>query len=272
MSESTTTENPIRSSHHRLEIALGDEKTVDVFFVFEIGNRLTRIASHKMILASKSVVFLKMFSNELKHIDDIHVTDATAEHFKKFLQMFYDDKNSIEHISIKNIAEILYLALKYDAVHCKNACEKFLSATLNGKNALFIMELALLCDNEEIIQKCAFEIAADAYGILAEEEFYKCSPNVLECFLENIDEDDFYSSSYSSVPAEICVACMEWARQRCNEQNIDASKPENLRNQLNDFFADIPFHYMKRDEFHDFLAEYADIFKVDEIKAICSRK
>lgn len=264
--------NSILSSDYRLEIALGDEKTVDVFFVFKNENRCTRIASHKAILSSKSDVFLTMFSDKWKQLDDdITITDATAEHFSQFLQTFYDDQNTaFRNISRKNVREILYLAHKYNAQQCADVCQTVLFWTLNGRNALDVMELAILYDIKELIKDCAFKIAADCYGILETEEFYKCSPNVLKCFLENINEEDFYCSGYTQVPGDICEACMLWAKRRCRELKIDSKNPENIRSQLNGVYDMIPFSFMKRREFHVFLANYADVFTGNEIKAICN--
>lgn len=267
----STTSNPC----YRLEIALGDIETVDVYFVFEKNDRSTRIASHKTNLSSKSDVFQTMFSDEWKQMaddKDITITDATAEHFFRFLQTFYDEKNIFtKNISNQNVGEMMYLAHKYNAKHCLDACLHFLVSTLNGKNALFVMELALLYDIKELIEICSTEISADHYDILDTDEFFKCSANVLKCFLENIDEDDFHYQSYASVPFQICRACMEWANRRCNEQNIDPTKPGNLRRQLNGLFGNIPFTRMKSDEFLTFLADYADVFTVSEIKDICNR-
>lgn len=274
MSESTATHS-VLPSHHRLEIALGHEKTVDVFFFFDNDNRCsTRIASHKNILSSKSDVFQAMFSDKSKQSDDIVIIDATAEHFSKFLQTFYDyDEDITKNISIENVREILYLARKYNAAHCLAACHIVLSSVLNSKmtGALYVMELALLYDIKELIKECAFDIAADCYEILDTVDFYQCSQNVLKCFLENIIEDDFYSNSYYRVPCDICIACMVWAEIRCKEQNMDPKMGKNLRSQLNDFFGSIPFNYMKRSEFHVFLSYFADVFTVDEIKSLCGR-
>lgn len=258
-------------SSQPIQICLGDQNTVDVFFVFKNGNQ--RIASHKKILASKSDVFNKMFYGESKRIEEskligeIEIADSTAERFTQFLQSFYDDKMIIKNMTSENIAEILFLAHKYNVSHC----DQFLLPHVNGKNALSIMKSALLYNNEEVIEQCSFEISADVYGILEEDEFLDCSSDVLQCFLEHINTDDFSRSIYNRVPAEICEACVRWAQRRCEEQNIDSSISDNLRGQLRDFFEDIPFAYMKRSDFYDFLANYADLFKPNEIKDISNR-
>lgn len=250
-----------------VEIILSYKVAVDIFFVINQRNRRVRFGAHKAILASKSEVFESMFSGGLELVnDDIIITDATAENFYTFLRTFYHK----DIIRMKDIAEMLRLADKFDAKECMSTCQQTLQRKLrNSRNAPFVMNLALRYDFKQLSEMCLQIFKIDSYAILRQDEFLNVSPIVLKHFVESIDVSEYASLTRPGLAFDICKACVRWAKKQCSEKEIDSDIRGNVQDQLNGFFQSIPFTHLKNYEIVDFIADDAQIFTIDELKSIC---
>lgn len=97
-----------------------------------------RIPVHKMILALNSPVFKSMFYGALKEQDDVCITDASAEGFSEFLQLFY---TTDVKFTIDNIDEVISLIDKYDVADGFKSVEWFLLSSVTPENVCTFYEI-----------------------------------------------------------------------------------------------------------------------------------
>lgn len=230
------------------------ERTADVFFIFE--DQL-HVAAHKCILASDSVVFFRMFYGELKETGDIRIVDASRDGFVIFLESFY--KSHME-ITEENVAEIMYLGNKYDAKKCTKACDNFLTLVLRTENVLTILELSLKYNSEPLRQQCVKEIEKTGRVIIQMDSFYRSNRDVLKQILST----DFQGRNELT----LFEACVAWAKQSCQRENIDSIESSQLRLQLGDCFDFIRLYSMSPLQFVQFSSSFADILTKSELKEI----
>lgn len=88
-----------------------NEENSDVEFLLKDcdGNESV-IPAHRLLLLSRSTVFGRMFNGDMKEGRRVNITDASAEGFSEFLQLFYSTKVDL---TSKNIGEVLKLIDKY---------------------------------------------------------------------------------------------------------------------------------------------------------------
>lgn len=184
-----------------------NERTADVFFVFE---NHPRVAAHKCILASDSVVFCRMFYGEMKEMGDITITDASLDGFLAFLKSFYTSNMAITE---ENVAEIMYLGNKYDAVKCKTACQNFLTLVLCTENVLTILELTNMYNCEPLRMLCLKKIMQEGRAIIQMDCFYQSNRDVLKQILST----NFQRRNELT----LFDACIGWAKQLCERENTD---------------------------------------------------
>ena len=107
---------------------------------------------HKLILASRSEVFDRMFSSRFKICEKnesyLDIDDASAKNMKIFLKFLYQDEIDAKDIS----CDMLQLADKYDVKRLVNICLKHLKNTIDVNNVLEITFMAFLIAKDELLQ------------------------------------------------------------------------------------------------------------------------
>lgn len=126
------------------------------FINFKVSNSLSQKKEKKMgmtMYLNSSLadvhcdVFFNMFYGSLPETGDVTIVDATAEIFEIFLQFIY--MNDIK-LTIENMDEVLCLAKKYNVIECQRKCVDFLPNVLTFENAISILSLAVLYDQESL--------------------------------------------------------------------------------------------------------------------------
>ena len=137
---------PSEYTDKNFEPFLNDKSLSDVIFYIN-GSEFP---AHKVILASASPVFSRMFSNEMKEniMNEVKMTETDPDVFNEMLRYIYTGK--VEDLS--DVAFDLYeLANKYDIIGLRMICEQCLLNTLSVENVIHVLELAH-CHNASFLK------------------------------------------------------------------------------------------------------------------------
>lgn len=154
---------------------------------FNVENK--NFPAHKIVLASVSPVFEKMFAHQMKEniTNIVVIEEIDPDVFREMLRFIYTGK-------IENPKQVVFqlheLSDKYDIKKLQTICEQYLENYLTAKNAIAVLQLAD-CHNSSnlkkksisFIQKNFHEIGIDAYKnikheLLLELLFAMNSPDV----------------------------------------------------------------------------------------------
>lgn len=237
--------------------------TADIWFYFPVddnkhgqGHR-REIGAHKALLAAFSRVFADTFGSWKKSTNADIMDDASYEAFGAFIQYFYANKVTL---SVDNVREILGLANKYEITDLVSSCGSFLSDHVAGDNVIEYLGLARTFAFSELATKCKHIVRMQTQQVLRSQPFLRCDEHDL---LEILSID-----SSSCTEEAIFDACIEWARAKCGQQNVDATNAANLRTALGPCFARIRFNEMEPNERKDRLMLYKGMFTMDEVIGI----
>lgn len=228
-----------------------NEKTADIFFSFPRGEI---IDAHKALLSALSTVFNAMFSGNWKESSEVEIVDASFGTFLRFMKYFYSE---IFVISTENVSELINLANKYEIHDLVAACESFLLETATVDNVMDWITLACMFGLDALKTKCREIMCEHTENVIESESFLQCDNNILF---------EVLSIDRSTCPEEkIFDACINWAQNKCNEQEIDAGKAENIRRTLGNCFDRIRFKDMRFEEFSKRPSLHKNLFNVDEV-------
>lgn len=246
---------------HRAIQHLFTKATSDVVFIFPADgndpNQQRRgMQAHKTLLSAVSPVFQAMFSGVWASSARIEISDATCETFNALINYIYTEEVTI---TSGNVVEMLHLAEKYEIKELIPACTSFLEEH-DKINYSILASTPVVHDRMPV--RVEF-MRKNTHKVIDAKEFSHCHKIVLHTLL-SIDE--------STVPEErLFDKCMEWATNKCHEQNIDATNAENLRHMLGDCFHLIRFKEMEREELSNRLQMYKDMFSKEEIIEFCTQ-
>ncbi|XP_043484800.1 speckle-type POZ protein-like [Leptopilina heterotoma] len=121
---------------------------------FFIDNR--ELKAHKVILASRSPVFLAMFQHQFaEQNNNVTIVDIRFEIFEALLQYIYN----CEIKDLNDIAdELLIAADKYLIDELKFMCEKVLTSNMSKEKAANLLSIAAQCKCENLEACCRFHI------------------------------------------------------------------------------------------------------------------
>lgn len=231
--------------------------TADVFFSFAIGDKkMVRVPAHKTFLENGSSVFKSMFCGGIREEGDVKIPDASVDGFKEFLQFFY--LGGVQ-LTIENIAEVMYLAEKYDVIECMKVCERFIQIHLSELDLLNAFEVAILFKRNELKAFLETKISEQPSTVFNLDAFKKCSRDTLKSILsiKNLDCEPF----------DVFNVCIDWAKTACTLKNKDIST-DNLRVELGDCFELIPFDSMQPFELSEAVAKHRGFFDREELEDI----
>ncbi|XP_051169084.1 protein maternal effect lethal 26-like [Leptopilina boulardi] len=136
--------------------------------VFQINSK--EFPAHKIVLASVSPVFEKMFTHQMKEnlTNTVQINDADSDCFKEMLNYIYT--GNVENLN--TMAFGLYeLANKYDISTLQTICEKCLIVNLAVDNAISIFQLADQYNNLNLKKKCIEYIDKNFTNVKKTETF-----------------------------------------------------------------------------------------------------
>lgn len=128
-----------------------DETSADVHFLFD--NNTKRLPAHKIILAAQNDVFHAMFFGGVNEKGDVNIAGTTYAGFREFLQFFYANESDIK-LTMDNIDCVLGLGHQYLVKNCVAKCVEFLKQSLTVETVVFEMNLAILYNQQELLQLC----------------------------------------------------------------------------------------------------------------------
>lgn len=125
------------------------------------------------------------------------------------------------------------------------------------------LNLASLYDLDVSKSKCQLVISGNMKAIMASEQLAECDSKALSIILR------YAPLSYAQ--EAIFDACIQWAHDKCQQQNEDGSDAAFVRAKLADCFQFIKFDRMPRKVFTDRLRLHKELFTASEIVDIfCS--
>lgn len=231
---------------------LNKSKFTDVEFILnkKDGSEM-RIAANRHFLASCSPVFSNMFFGDLKTDGNVHITDATAEGFTEFLQLFYKPE---VNLTIENISEVTELIIKHNIIDCLETVKTFLKDIVTIENVCICYEVTirfqlspeLVNEFEEIIRKQSKQ-ALRSPGFKMLNEKTVC----------NIFMWDYLSCDEKTV----FDAAVVWAGNASNRTNVNRRPTVvDIKTELREIVKFVRFHTMTLDQFHDILWKHPDLF------------
>lgn len=251
----------VKSSTLQLSTLYLNPSISDVTFVIESnGTSAAKIPAHKCILATCSPVFERMFSGYLPALSEIRLNDITPAVFKEFIKYFYLDE---VNLTFENVAEVVYLARKYEMIDYMAACSKFIQMNLSLDRMCEGLELAVKCDFPELIAFCELEIFHNSTKFFASKEFLTCDRYVLKSICIRLELLKF-------IGEEVFVGVLRWARSAWKRENCLGTEPTlaDVRNRIDDLVYCIEFSSMSNQALTSMALEMAEFFKKEELLRI----
>lgn len=228
-----------------------DDTTSDVIFIVKsTDNQQEHIPAHKNLLATRSDVFHAMFYGELKEKLDVKIGHTTAAAFREFLQFFYLSKAKL---TMKNVSKVMDLGKMYNVSSSFDACVKLLKTNLTENNVCLAYRLAILYDEEDLMQLCVEKIIENTESVFASTSFLDSPKSVLGHIL-NLD-------ILSCPEVDVFKACIDWVQWASGKPTVTI---EDVHQYLADLFYAIRFRSMTIQEFADLILTFGHLFSADD--------
>ncbi|XP_031637915.1 BTB/POZ domain-containing protein 6-B-like [Contarinia nasturtii] len=237
-----------------------DERTADVFFIFEsTTENVEKVPGHKYILSSISEKFDAMFYGPNKTDSDVIMdnTPVSSEAFKQFLQFFY--RHTV-NLSMEHVAEVMDLSKEHMLHDCITACIDLCKESLSTDNICLGYELAILFEQEDLKKFCEEKINEHPTEFFQSNGFLLCQPNLLRYILQ--------LGSFKCDESLIFDGCMAWAKAACIQKGLYENDMHNIRSELGDLFYEIRFGDMTLEMFNARVDLYEGLFSMEEFRDI----
>lgn len=248
-------------ANHTAKIAINrmylDTKTADFFFVFDEQDFCWKVPAHKCVLAVISPVFNTMFYGSMIEKNEVQIVDASAKAFKQFLQFFYSSEVTL---TMEEIGDVMNLGKKYEVPNCVDTCSTFLIQRLTMDTVCFGYGLGVLFEQRDLIKFCEQRIQRDPQTIFSSSTFLECDRILLRRIL--------HMNIPSCSDTQKIEACIAWAKAACERKNVDSTEPKNQRYELGDLFTEMPFQWLRPDEFFALVPQCVDLFSAEGLKEL----
>jgi hypothetical protein len=183
---------------------INSQKLSDVTFIFADNGQQQTIFGHKVILASNSVVFAKMFLGDFDE-KQVRIEDIKYGDFMDLIKYLYT--GALE-LTKKNMAELLYAAQKYLLKAVKTKAEKFILTNTDSSNLLKIMNASQCFENPEISEMCLnifcddpiyfltehfLDLSVESFKMIVNQQRMNCSELQLKTFTQKWLNKNFQS-------------------------------------------------------------------------------
>ncbi|XP_055307980.1 BTB/POZ domain-containing protein 6-B-like [Sitodiplosis mosellana] len=242
-----------------------DSNSADVKFVFG-ADHVETVPAHKIILSGSSPTFNTMFYGSLPEQGDVPMDDTSAAVFKEFLQFFY---LTTVRLTSEHIADVTNLCKKYEMVEALKLCEDPLqrSFTIDGMCSGY--ELAILLDLTDTIQFCEQKIIQHAESILKSTSFLECNRDLIDQIIQLVIPELELKLKVGSAWV-IVNAYMAWTKAECERNNLEETTA-NLKAQLGQSLANIPFVDLNAEQFGRFIATYNGLLNESDLITIIQK-
>ncbi|XP_036330855.1 BTB/POZ domain-containing protein 6 [Rhagoletis pomonella] len=173
------------SKERRLRLLEEDNHLADCEFL--VGDQASEephlFRCHKMILATASEVFERMFYSDFVVVGPVRVTEVSPASFKRFLRYVYVYEIEVDPLlSLNELGELFYLADKYMMQDLTDALVEHLKRKHNWTSGDVwpMYDLACLHENLPLLLLCYAEISKFAENLLFGDSFYRLNVNHLK--------------------------------------------------------------------------------------------
>lgn len=230
----------------------------DVHFRFvDANNEEKIIEAHALWLLTMSPVFEELFKvGEWHGKNLIDIEDAKYTIFDQFVKYIYGIDATLD---LENIDGLLYLAKKYKIDDLVTECVDFIAKHLSVDYVIPFFEMVLKhqINEHRLKMRCVSIIHEKTHAVLDSKAFVSCDKSFLKRILK--------FEKLSCGEERIFDACIDWASQKCKENNVEVTA-ETLREQLGDCFDLIRFGEMKQPQLFQRLEEkHCRLFTADEL-------
>lgn len=141
---------------------------------------------HKQILAARSPVFNKMFSNNMKekNTNEVHIENVTAEAMEITIKFMY---SGYAEIPYDQLEEVLDLAEQYDLQDLKQFCEVKIEHNLDIEKSVKLLIMAYKYNLPEPTRKILIFIKRNLEDVNKTEDYLKELPKNPNLMMKIID-------------------------------------------------------------------------------------
>lgn len=225
-----------------------DKTTADVYFV--CGEHGERIPAHKTVLSRKSDVFEATFFGETASETYQNLLEHSPEAFKDFLQFFYQ-LNEIT-LRFEYITEVIDLIKKYNTHEYLRICETFLIQSFTIEKCCLIYGWSIFYELNDLKNVCENQIRDHPRLVFETTGFVHCEHYILDHILQ--------MDAIVCDESVIFEACLNWARNKCEQNGLYPNRMKNLRQYLKNSICKIRFDSLKMEN----IKKYPDIAELFE--------
>lgn len=201
------------------EFLLLNEKMSDIKFIISSKDSETDeiINAHTFILATRSVIFFKMFQRA--HSKEIKVNNTTKSVFTEFLRFLYIDQI---YMNCENVVDLIYLAQKYNVVVLEEKCFLMVDTLMKASagNICPILEKSIRFRLSQLIEISQLYLELKTVEVLHQKSFLGIKKKTLE-FILSIN-----SANCSEI--EFFVGAFKWAEEFCKKEFIEVTTANKL--------------------------------------------
>ncbi|XP_053969468.1 BTB/POZ domain-containing protein 3 isoform X2 [Anastrepha ludens] len=172
------------SKERRIRLLRDDDLADCEFLVGDLASEEPRLfRCHKMILATASEVFERMFYSDFVVVGPVRVTEVSAASFERFLRYIYVYEIDAERfLPLKELGELFYLADKYMMQDLTDEIVGHLKRKHNWTlgDVWPMYDLACLHENLPLLLLCYEEITKYANNLFSVGSFYRLNVNHLK--------------------------------------------------------------------------------------------
>ncbi|XP_056635269.1 BTB/POZ domain-containing protein 6 [Diorhabda sublineata] len=215
------------------------KKQVYVDCTFKIDG--IEIKAHKLILASSSPVFEKMFYGDMAQ-DVIEICDISVDEFNQMLDYVYTERLDI--YSVLNAWNLFYIANKYLLEDLICVCLEFIRNNLTMNSVVLSYEYADMYELFDIRKKCFEDMVNYVNGVFYCD--YHVKSSTLRRILDRISSPSF----------DLLIRVIQWGVVECELRHkqilsnnvVNILKEENIVNYFNKDCYDIKNFPQKNDD------------------------
>ncbi|KAF8786545.1 Speckle-type POZ protein like [Argiope bruennichi] len=134
-------------------------------------------SAHKIILSARSPVFRAMFTTYMTENlnNQVEITDISPQNFRVLLSYIYSGETG--QLTFDSVEGLLFAGDKYELLELKRKCSEFLKSSVSTENALNVLVLGYLHDDE--LKTFALEFIYKNITVLEKKEDFI---NLSECY------------------------------------------------------------------------------------------
>ncbi|KAJ3683477.1 hypothetical protein LUZ60_013704 [Juncus effusus] len=137
----------------------------------ETGGEESGVTAHRAVLVSRSPVFRAMLETQMSESRSgvIKIPDTSAKVLQSFINYLYTAETTLDE---EITPDLLILSEKYQVIHLKSSCERFMTSKVNCENAIRFYEFASKYGAKQLCE-ASLSLIVENMASLKEREEYK---------------------------------------------------------------------------------------------------